>query len=108
MKYLRLHCAIWLIIVLTGVAIEACIFFIIYILYIAWNFSLPKTNIWKKAHSSAHAFGDYDFQDSNFIHTIIRRYKYTFDSPYYPVIDGKIAKNKKDIEKFYNWCENEL
>ena len=84
MKYLYIHKIIWAILVIGWTLIESAIICIGCILYVLWNFKLPK-NAW----SICHTYSDYVADtstcppkigikrtiDANILATIKRRYK---------------------------------
>lgn len=85
MKYLCIHKIIWAMLVIGWTLIESTIICIGCILYILWNFKLPK-NVW----SICHTYSDYvvdtsscppeinekNYSDATILATIKRRYKF--------------------------------
>lgn len=84
MKYLYIHKMIWFLLIVSWTSFEAIIISIYYILYVLWNFKLPK-NVW----SSWHTYSDLEVNnnyclpkilprleiDKNIFKTIKRRYE---------------------------------
>lgn len=90
MKYLRIHKLIWLSFVLIYLIPELIIMGMVYIGYIAWNFHLPKDNLWYKYHKffeSVHYEGLIVYmdviEDKTILDTIIRRYHIMFENKEY-------------------------
>lgn len=84
MKYLYIHKIIWVILVTGWTLFESTIICIYCILYILWNFKLPK-NVWSSWHTYSEYVVDTSFcppkiilkltSDATILVTIKRRYK---------------------------------
>ena len=74
MKYLGLHKLIWAVLVLVWLLVEMTFIGICYVIYIIWNFKLPK-NFWFKWHYRE-TFGYRLIVDRNPWQTYVRRYNY--------------------------------
>ena len=75
MKYLRIHKLLWISILLSYLIVEIVFAGVSYILYVIWNFSLPRINWWYNLH---HYESDWDgswIEDYNPWQTLVRRYK---------------------------------
>ena len=83
MRYLGLHKLLWFLIVVTFTLFEGMFILVFWVLYVVWNFKIPK-NVWRLFHNAEDPFdnhwGGYAYEDNNIWETIIRRYKYTFDT----------------------------
>lgn len=77
MKYLGLHKILWALLVLVWLIIEILYFGFFYILYVMWNFEVPR-NFWLEFHSDRSSYNYELFADRNPIQTFIRRYKFMF------------------------------
>ena len=73
MKYLGLHKILWAILVLVWLIIEILYFGFFYILYVIWNFKIPR-NFWLKFHSYRRYSDCKKIADRNPWETFIRRY----------------------------------
>ena len=78
MKYLGLHKILWAILVLVWLIIEILYFGSFYILYVIWNFKIPR-NFWLEFHSGRSSWDYESIVDKNPIQTFIRRYKFMFE-----------------------------
>ena len=75
MKYLGIHKLLWILILLSYLIVEIVFAGVSYILYVIWNFSLPRINWWYNLH---HYESDWDgswIEDYNPWQTLVRRYK---------------------------------
>ena len=75
MKYLGIHKLLWILILLSYLIVEIVFASVSYILYVIWNFSLPRINWWYNLH---HYESDWDgswIEDYNPWQTLVRRYK---------------------------------
>ena len=75
MKYLGIHKLLWILILLSFIIVEIVFAGVSYILYVIWNFSLPRINWWYNLH---HYESDWDgswIEDYNPWQTLVRRYK---------------------------------
>ena len=75
MKYLGIHKLLWILILLSFLIVEIVFAGVSYILYVIWNFSLPRINWWYNLH---HYESDWDgswIEDYNPWQTLVRRYK---------------------------------
>lgn len=100
MRYLYIHKALWFIAIVVFTAFEFVWLVIYEMIYIAWNFKLRENNIWQETHERFYPkYGQYAYSDKNMWHTIIRRYKYTFDDD-----DVEYVYNGKKCDKktFYS------
>lgn len=84
MKYLYIHKMIWFLLIVSWTLFEAIIISIYYILYVLWNFKLPK-NVWSSWHTYSEYAADTSScppkidlkltSDATILVTIKRRYK---------------------------------
>ena len=74
MKYLGIHKLIWFILVLIYTLIHAIIIGVAYIVYILWNFRLPKGNFWYNANNVRSKWNGEYIKDYNIWQSIMRRY----------------------------------
>ena len=75
MKYLGIHKLLWILILLSFLIVEIVFAGVSYILYVIWNFSLPRINWWYNLH---HYESDWDgswIEDYNPWQKLVRRYK---------------------------------
>ena len=75
MKYLGIHKLLWILILLSYLIVEIVFAGVSYILYVIWNFSLPRINWWYNLH---HYESDWDgswIEDYNPWQRLVRRYK---------------------------------
>lgn len=75
MKYLGIHKLLWILILLSFLIVEIVFAGVSYILYVIWNFHLPRINWWYNLH---HYESDWDgswIEDYNPWQTLVRRYK---------------------------------
>lgn len=79
MKYLGLHKILWAILVLVGLIIEILYFGSFYILYVIWNFKIPR-NFWLEFHSDRSPWDYEPIADKNPVQTFVRRYKLIFNN----------------------------
>lgn len=98
MKNLAIHKLLWFIIVVVFTLFEGIVFLISWVIYVVWNFRIPK-NSWRELHNKYapdNLFGGYTYRDDNIWHTIVRRYKYTWNSPgrNVNVINGRLYGRK--------------
>ena len=79
MKYLGIHKLLWILILLSYLIVEIMFAGVFYILYVIWNFHLPRFNWWYNLH---HHESDWDgswIEDYNPWQTLVRRYKIIFN-----------------------------
>ena len=75
MKYLGIHKLLWILILLSYLIVEIVFAGVSYILYVIWNFSLPRINWW---YNLQYCESDWDgslIEDYNPWQTLVRRYK---------------------------------
>ena len=75
MKYLGIHKLLWILILLSCLIVEIVFAGVSYILYVIWNFSLPRINWWYNLHHYESDCDDSWIEDYNPWQTLIRRYK---------------------------------
>lgn len=79
MKYLGLHKILWAILVLVWLIIEIFILGSYYVLYVMWNFKIPR-NFWLEFHSGRSSWDYEPIADKNPVQTFVRRYKLIFNN----------------------------
>ena len=77
MKYLGLHYLLIVIILLAWLIVEMLICGLFYILYVIWNFKLPR-NFWFKLHYYRNDWNEELIADKNPKQTFVRRFKMVF------------------------------
>ena len=75
MKYLGIHKLLWILILLSYLIVEIVFAGVSYILYVIWNFSLPRINWWYNLHHYESDWDDSWIEDYNPWQTLVRRYK---------------------------------
>ena len=75
MKYLGIHKLLWILILLSFLIVEIVFAGVSYILYVIWNFSLPRINWWYNLHHYESDWGSSWIEDYNPWQTLVRRYK---------------------------------
>lgn len=78
MKYLCLHNLLGVVILIAELIVEILFYGLVYILYIIWNFKIPR-NFWLKLHSYRSLWNYKLIADKNPMQTFVRRYKYIFN-----------------------------
>ena len=76
MKYLGIHKLLWILILLSCLIIEIVFAGVSYILYVIWNFHLPRVNWW---YNLQYYESDCT-EDYNPWQTLIRRYNIIFNN----------------------------
>ena len=79
MKYLGIHKLIWFLLLLSWLIVEIIFVSIVYILYIMWNFKLPKFNMWYYLHNDISEWDEKFIEDYNPWQTFVRRYNFFND-----------------------------
>lgn len=75
MKYLKLHYLIWYLLAFVYTMIDLILWSALYILYVLWNFKIPKY-FWKECHMSTERSELRDgfyYEDENVFETFKRR-----------------------------------
>ena len=75
MKYLGIHKLLWILILLSYLIVEIVFAGVSYILYVIWNFSLPRINWWYNLHHYESDWNGSWIEDYNPWQTLVRRYK---------------------------------
>ena len=79
MKYLGLHKILWALLVLIVLIVEIFILGSYYVLYVMWNFEVPR-NFWLEFHSGRSSWNYGPIADKNPVQTFVRRYKLIFNN----------------------------
>lgn len=79
MKHLKLHIILWWLLVLLFTLCDLMLWIIIYMLYILWEFNIPK-DFWAKLHQSSYSDerSGLVYRDKNIIETFKRRFRGDF------------------------------
>lgn len=78
MKYLGIHKLLWILILLVYLIVEIMFAGVLYILYVTWNFHLPRVNWWYNLHLYESDWDGSLIEDYNPWQTLVRRYRIVF------------------------------
>lgn len=79
MKYIGIHKLLWILILISYLILEIVFIGVLYILYIIWNFHLPRVNWWRDLHTFESEWDGSWVEDHNPWQTLVRRYKIIFN-----------------------------
>ena len=89
MKYLGIHKLLWILMLLIYLIGEIVFAGVLYILYVIWNFRLPRVKWWYNLHLCVSDWDGSLIEDYNPWQTLTRRYRIVFHN----------NKNEKDTRK---------
>ena len=79
MKYLGIHKLLWILISLSYLIVEIMFAGVLYIIYVIWNFSLPRINWWYHIYQYESSWNGSKIKECNPWQTLVRRYKIIFN-----------------------------